>query len=341
MAGTPGDNDFLQAVVTKTNGEVIELGVTNRAVSLLDAGDLTRQLMAQLNAHPSLNGADGVSAEDTYGGGASLTFLLYARGPGLAAAQVQMELRCSANLQVTPAGALTLEDNVGDLRPRNHLYLTAGVTNLQLAFALPTAGLADGPHELTAVAYEGSNVRTQTRTRQTVQVRNTSLTASLNCSASLGVAALSDTLQFAVVASANPVSRIELFSTGGSLGTVSGQASAAFAIPAAQLGEGLHPFYALVTDAGGRSCRSETVWIRLSAAPLLASFRIQMGPGPGRVTWPGVAGYAYDILSAEQLPGPFVWRATVPATNTGLLDWNDAGLNGWQRFYQVRGQRAN
>jgi hypothetical protein len=41
-----------------------------------------------------------------------------------------------------------LNQNVSDLQPRNHLYLTAGVTNLSLTFPLDTTALSDGSHEL-------------------------------------------------------------------------------------------------------------------------------------------------------------------------------------------------
>ena len=49
---------------------------------------------------------------------------------------------------INPAGPQALDDNVSDLQPRNHLYLTAGATNLSLTFPLDTTTLSDGSHEL-------------------------------------------------------------------------------------------------------------------------------------------------------------------------------------------------
>ena len=50
----------------------------------------------------------------------------------------------------------TLTQNLSDLQPRNHLYVTAGAASLALTFPLDTTTLADGYHDLTAVAYEGT-----------------------------------------------------------------------------------------------------------------------------------------------------------------------------------------
>ena len=58
--------------------------------------------------------------------------------------------------------------------------MTAGLTNLAVSFALDTTTLADGYHQLTAVAYEGSHVRTQTRLDQSVVIHNTPLSATLS-----------------------------------------------------------------------------------------------------------------------------------------------------------------
>ena len=60
------------------------------------------------------------------------------------------------------------------------------------------------------------------------------------------------------------ISRIELFSTGGSVGVATNQAAAVFAVSAADLGLGLHPFYALVTDQAGHRYQTQTVGIASS-----------------------------------------------------------------------------
>ena len=68
-----------------------------------------------------------------------------------------------SSVQVPSFTALgsTLTQNLSDLQPRNHLYVTAGAGSLALTFPLDTTNLADGYHDLTAVAYEGSDARVQ------------------------------------------------------------------------------------------------------------------------------------------------------------------------------------
>src|SRR5208337_2907418 len=121
----------------------------------------------------------------------------------------------------------------------------------------------DGFHQLTAVAYEGTSVRTQTRVSRTVRVQNTALTASFTALLAGTNATLDFPLQFSITASAGNIARIELFSTGGSIGVVSNQSSAVLTVPSATLGLGLHPFCALVTDTTGNRYQTQTVGVRL------------------------------------------------------------------------------
>ena len=335
VSGTAVPGDFLQATITKTNGEEVVLGVTNLLPSLSSA-QLAAQLLAKINSHPVLKTADGVVEEDAYTGATNYTFLLYARAAGFSPAQIRVQFLGSTNLPITPTNVLALDQNLGDLRPRNHVYLSAGVTNLRAFFSLDTTRLTDGYHQLTAVAYEGSHIRTQTRISKDVVVRNSALAAQLTHSAPSGYGKVGDTLQFIVSANTNTVARIELLSTGGMVGVSSNQPQAEFAVPGAQLGEGLHPFYALVVDETGQGFRTQTHWIRLTNAPALRPFSVQIGEFPPRLAWLGTGGYDYEVLSADQVPGSYSIRDLLSATNTGLLEWIEPETNEWQRFYRVR-----
>src|SRR5207237_4384752 len=144
--------------------------------------------------------------------------------------------------------------------PREHLYINAGVSNLPLTFALNTSALANGFHELTAVVYEGSHVRTQKRVSQNVFVQNGPLSATFAALIGSTNVALEGTLQFSVTANTNNISKIELFSTGGSLSSVTGQSNVTFSVAATNLGLGLHPFYGIVTASTGKQFRTGTQW---------------------------------------------------------------------------------
>ena len=261
--GTPSVGSWLQLVITKTNSVSVAVAVTNQSGGTL-ASDLTQQLYNLVNSTPALQGADGVIAGDftTDLSGKGL-FNLYARSPGSQAAAVQSRWNRSAGLFASPSSQAPLDQNLADLQPRNHLYLGAGVPSLTTAFSLDTTLLPDGAHELTAVAYEGTSVRTQSRTTLQVQVQNTSLTASLTLLDMPDTAPVLGNYHLQVQAATGNISSIQLFSTGGSLGFATNQSNAVFQVNGSTLWAGRHPFYAVVKSADGKSYRTPTHWVRL------------------------------------------------------------------------------
>ena len=285
-----------------------------------------------------LQGSDGVAAEDFISfnpltGEPNPQFNLRARSAGWDAAQLQASLAGSPTFTIQPSGTQRLDQNLPDLQPRDHLYLTAGVTNLPLSFAFDTTTQADGYHELTAVAYEGSHVRTQRRLTQTVRIQNTSLAAAFTTLVGDTNTALEATLQFSVVANTNNISKIELFSTGGSLTNVLNQSSAVFSVAGISLGLGLHPFYAIVTASSGKQYRTETKWIRLVGAD--SPFPVSFAAPPPKLAWPAAAGRSYDILSTTSLGAAFQASASMTPSNSAA-QWTDTNAAAPQRFYRVR-----
>jgi uncharacterized protein (TIGR03790 family) len=334
-ANAPGVGDYLQLVVTKTNGTQVTLTVTNTAPGTNISG-LTQELVDAINTTAALQAADGLVAEDfipydVY----SLSyaqFNLRARTAGWPAAQLLTTFSGSVGLDVFPVGAQALGQNVSDLQPRNHFYITAGVTNLALTFPLDTTALADGSHELTAVIYEGSSVHTQARVTQNVRIQNTPFSATFTLLAGASNTVLNFTLLFSVAANTNTISKIELFSTGNSLGVVSNLPSATFAVAATNLGAGLHPFYAVVLRSDGRQYRTETKWIRLGGtAP---PFRLTLAAPPPAIAWTATAGQLYEVLSATNLTDLFQLRASVTPSNAAGL-WTETATGVPQQFYRL------
>ena len=148
-----------------------------------------------------------------------------------------------------------------------------------------------------------------------MRIQNTALTATFTPLLAGTNATLDMPLQFAVTASATNISRIELFSTGGSVGVVSNQPSAVFTAPSATLGLGLHPFYALVTDTAGNRYQTETVWIRL-----IPSFKLSISGTPLTLSWPAIPGLRYDVLATTNLASAFQTVTSLVASNT-LVQW--------------------
>ena len=136
-----------------------------------------------------------------------------------------------------------------------------------MTFPLDTTTLADGYHELTAVAYEGSNVRTETKATVPVVVQNSSLSATLTLLDLTNQAPVQGTYHIQVAANTNTVSLITLFSTGGALGMATNVSTAIFQVNGTNLWAGLHPFYALVQTSDGLEYRTQTSWVQLGAAP--------------------------------------------------------------------------
>ena len=331
----PSSGSYLLLTVTKTNGGVVTVGATNGSGTSISA--LTQTLVNMVNTNAALQGSDGVTAEDflNYDGNSTpaARFNLRALSAGWSAAQLQASLSGSSAFIFQPAGAQKLDQNLPDLQPRNHLYLTAGATNLPLTFAFNTTTQANGYHELTAVAYEGSHVRTQKRLAQTVRVQNSSLAAAFTTLLGDTNTALEATLLFSVVANTNNINKIELFSTGGSLTNVLNQSNTLFSVAGTNLGLGLHPFYAVVTASSGKPYRTETKWLRLVGRD--TPFPVSLAVPPPRLAWPAAAGRSYDILSATNVASAFQAAATVTPSNSAA-QWTDTNSAAARRFYRVR-----
>jgi hypothetical protein len=165
-------------------------------------------------------------------------------------------------LNLFGSGTFTLNENLSDLRPRNHLFVGSGSPSMALTFPLDTTQLADGYHELTAVAYEGTSVNTQTRRPVNVVVSNTPLFARL--SAPTNAVTLTNTFNVTVTANTNSVSQILLYTTGGFLLGATNQPVATFLVNGQPLGTGELPFYATVTTTNGLRYRTETRKVTLT-----------------------------------------------------------------------------
>lgn len=326
--------DTLTLNVTKTNGALVSVSVTNSDLSNLT--EFVQLFASTIYSEPALQGVDGLMAEDLLGGFVAgnipaVQFNLRARSPGIKAAQLQVTV--TGTFSISPPGLTTLTGNLADLQPRNHLYVTAGRTNASFAFPFNTATQADGFHELTAVAYEGSHVRTQKRISQTVRIQNNPWSATFTTLVGDTNTALEANFQFAVAASTNNITRIELFTTGGLFATSNSVTSATFSVAATNLGIGLHPFYALVTRSDGTQYRTETKWQRIVGPD--SPFPVTVAGVPPLLTWPAAAGRNYQVLSTTELTNTFTPRATVIPTNS-FGAWQETNLVSPQRLYRIK-----
>jgi hypothetical protein len=145
--------------------------------------------------------------------------------------------------------------------------------------------------------------------------------------------ALEATLQFLVTQTTNNITKIELFSTGGSLGASNNVNSANFSVPASYLGIGLHPFYAVVTKSDGKQYRTDTKWIRIIGAE--TPFNISVITPTPTLAWPATAGRGYQILSATNITNAFTLRGGITPTNSSAV-WTETNSSAKVRFYRVK-----
>jgi uncharacterized protein (TIGR03790 family) len=251
---------------TKTNGAIIVLAGTN-LVAGANTTNLAYQLYSLINATPALQDADGIVAEDYYVNvGGQAKFTLRARSPGLSPAQAGFHAEASGfatGVTISPGSYRRLNRNLADLQPRNHLYVTAGAMELSASFPLDTTQLADGYHELTVVAYEGSHVQTQTHATIPICISNSPLAATLTLLDPTNNAPANATYHIQVSANTNNVTLTTLYSTGGAIGFATNNPNATFDVIGTNLWTGRHPFYAIVETATGQKFRTQTSWIRL------------------------------------------------------------------------------
>ncbi len=324
--------DWIALQFFKTNGTQVTVSVTNTTYST-NYSPFVQSLVNAINATAALQSADGVLASDFAAASRipAAEFYLYARNAGWPAARIQVTASASVGVLVQPSGTNYLESNLGVLRARNNLYVSAGASHLPLNLTLDTTPLADGFHELTAVAYEGTSVRTQTRVSRSVQIQNTPLTAALATLVGGSNTALEATLQFTITAYTNNLAHVELFTTGGSVGAATNPAAATFALAATSLGLGLHPFYAVVTDRLGKTYRTQTQWLRIVNTE--TPFNLTLSGIPLTLSWPALAGRQYEIRSTTNLANTFQPVASVLASNcVGLWPLPASGAaNAWFR----------
>jgi uncharacterized protein (TIGR03790 family) len=320
----PSVGDWLQLTIIKTNGTQVTVAATNTQ-SGAGRDSLLQALVNQINTNAVLQEEDGANASDLLQwGDDSDGFLINAASPGWQAAQIQTVFTGSTDQDTTPFGTNALDDNFLDLQPRAHVYLSSGATSLLVQFTLDTTQFADGFHTLTAVAYEGTSVRTQTRVEETVQFRNTPLSATFSTSPS----GTNGDLMFDIAANATNIEQIELFSTGGSIAVATNQAEAELVASAATLGVGLHPFYAIVSDANSHQYQTATVWEQVPALKLSV-----IGP-PQTLSWPAISGRQYNVLATTSLTGAFQVVGTVLATSA-QAQWAIPANPSGAVFYQV------
>lgn len=170
LSGNPVSGDVVRLVVTNLDGAAFTNRVT--AMSTNDTPySLLTNLAATVNADPGLTNSRGCLIKWVMSGEGYLV----ARTNGWEGCNLYASYAVVTQLGsslVGPDSAGNFTNNSHVMSARATVFLSEGRTNLVGAYSLNTATLADGPHELMAVAYEGTAVRTQGRTEMPFVVNN-------------------------------------------------------------------------------------------------------------------------------------------------------------------------
>lgn len=196
LSGTPVSGDVVRATVTRLDG----VAVTNQVVA--GTNDTVYSLLTSLagivTADTDLQTSVGCESKWV-----SLDYLtgVY-EGFFIARTNVWNGYNLTLKFQVLPAGGglaavdwtNKFVDNAGVMSARATVFLSEGETNLSAGYSLNTANLSDGPHELTAVAYEGTAVKTQGRITIPFIVDNNTNTCAITNPPTGGTALLSESV---------------------------------------------------------------------------------------------------------------------------------------------------
>jgi uncharacterized protein (TIGR03790 family) len=263
LQGNAQTNSYIRLYYVKTNGDSGRISVTN--TSGLKTLQLGQILAEAVRTNANLSGPDGLEITDVFTNSSGRTILyIQSRSSGREAAAVMVQMSASTGIMPLPGGIRALDENLAVLEPRNHIYISAGLGHLTAGLLFDTTILPDGFHDFSFVAYEGTHVRTQTRTTQSVVITNTPLAASIAFVGGITNFPVSGSAQVEVTANTNNVSRIQLFTTGGLAEQATNTSQLVASLRGTNFGVGLHPVYALVETTNGWRFRTETRLLRFS-----------------------------------------------------------------------------
>lgn len=267
LSGNLVTGDVLRLVISNLAGNV----VTSEAVAV--SGDTRGTLLARLagavNTNPLLQDAQGCRVDwvnylDPAGDQWEAWLIARTNGWRGTALHVSYSVSNQPGSTLTgPAFADTFNDNAGVMSARATVFFTEGETNLQAGWTLTVTNLPDGPHELEVVAYEGSAVRVQGRTRIPFVVDRHALTCAITNPVA-GRYLLRGSVVTAEVAAVSPgtVTQVTLYVEGKSFATTSG-APASLLWSTTNHGAGTVGLQAQAWDDGGRTTVSEVVPVQL------------------------------------------------------------------------------
>jgi hypothetical protein len=316
FSGRAASGDVVRAVITTLTGK----SVTNDYVCAgtnLTGYTLLTNLTAIVNSEPALQGNDGCEMKwafrpDPYGDTSVGEAHLVARTNGWAG----YNLYASITAIQQPGSSLTNSTESGlfngnevDLTARAEIFISAGRSNLTVHYVVDTTAWPDGPHDLLAVAREGTAVGTQGHDEKRVIIRNTDLECRITNLSEVSYAVLGQTVPVQVQAW-NPesvITGIAFYAEGKWVGQQA-TSTAEFSIDTGDYGIGILHLYAEAFDDVGKSVWSDAV--ELHVAP--SNWITAATAGHGSVSPSGAVLVAQgDQVAINILPDSYYHSASV------------------------------
>ena len=300
---TPGDQVTLQVQQERLTYTVPEGKATLSA--LIDG------LLARMDASPKLRLPNGVRAIRDPDG--MPFFTLEARMPGekgnLISYQVSVQAVDGSPLKGYPETPSHLAGGQDGSTAGVEIFFSLGDTVASGSYLLKTTELADGWHQLYAVAFDATSAQVQGWKQVGFQVANQEAPPFVSLPEKIGP--VSGETDVPITANEH-VARVELYVDGHLRGTAA-TAPTQMHLPLMNLGRGTHDLWAKAYDAAGNCYISPPIALDVAVPPEI----IRLVPSPARVTLEG--GSAHRLVGTGFQPNCTVRLAGVPARSVTLL----------------------
>ena len=263
LSGNPVSGDVVRITITNISGIVI----TNDVVASTNdtANTLLGQLTSNVNADSFLQGSDGCEMKWVYNGAAYLV----ARTNTWEGANLHVNyqlIKQPGSTLVGPPFSDYFNDNEDVTTAHATVFISCGSTGVLAGnYSLQTTNYADGPHELTAICYEGTAVRTISSTSVLFYITNNTVSCMITNPLDDELVVIGGGVDVDVDAKVIPgsITGVTLYVEGKIYSTSAGGGPYQFNIMPTNYGFGRLELQSQAWDANGLSCLSEKVVITI------------------------------------------------------------------------------
>lgn len=264
LIGVVQSGDVVRAKTRRLDGVVI----TNELVAGAGwtAHTMMREIRLAVNAHPDLQGPEGVYAgrysQNPYAtDGADLVFR--ARTPGWSGTNGAISYT-SSNPALSFPGGGSFNNNTNVLGARGMVFVSAGATQLAASALFDTTAWPDGPHTWRVVAHRGDGPGTQGHAVRAFQIKNHGVTCAIVAPTNTGLVSWYEPVVRVAASDTNAAVTGVVVWADGVIAAASNGAPPALSLDPAALGLGKVTLQAQAWNSAGQSALSDPVEVTVS-----------------------------------------------------------------------------